>query len=180
MQAELLRQLVLPLLDEVAGRDDQAAVEIAADQQLLDQQPGHDRLAGAGIVGEQEPQRLARQHLAVDGRDLVRQRLDLRRADGEIRIEQVGKADAVRLGREAQQCAVGIEPVTRGRPRRDRAGLLAAIEQPLADAAVGAEDEVQRVGAEARDLHDFGDPAGVEAAQACARSYVVEGEHRNA
>ena len=94
VEAELLGQLVLPLLDQAARRDDQAALEIAADQQLLDQQPGHDRLAGAGIVGEQEAQRLARQHLAVDGRDLVRQRLDLRGADGEVGIEQVGKPDA--------------------------------------------------------------------------------------
>ena len=102
-QAELLGHFVLPLLDQAARRDDQAALEIAADQQLLDQQPGHDRLAGAGIVGQQEAQRLARQHLAIDGRDLVRQRLDLRRADREIGVEKMGEADAVGLGRQPQK-----------------------------------------------------------------------------
>jgi hypothetical protein len=75
------------MLDQASGRDDHAALEIAADEQLLDQQPGHDGLAGAGIVGEQEAQRLARQHLAVNGRDLVRQRFYLRGTDGEIGIE---------------------------------------------------------------------------------------------
>ena len=38
--------------------------------------PGHDGLACARIVGEQEPQRLAREHGFVDGRDLVWQRID--------------------------------------------------------------------------------------------------------
>ena len=176
-EAELLGHLVLPLLDQAAGRDDQAALEVAADQQLLDQQPRHDRLAGAGIVGEQEAQRLARQHLAVDGRDLVRQRLDLRRADGEIGIEQVGEPDAVGLRRQPQQAAVGVEGV--GPPGLDEleAAFLAAIDQPLADPAVDPEHEVQGVRAEARDLNDLGDPGGVEAPQSRAGLDILEVEH---
>ncbi len=130
-EAELLGQFVLPLLDEAARRDDQAAFKIAPDQQLLDQQPGHDRLAGAGIVREQEAQRLARKHLAIDGRDLVRQRLDLRRSDREVGVEQVGEPDAVRLGREAQQPAVGIKPIGPARLDKFKADLLAAIDEPL-------------------------------------------------
>ena len=110
-EAEFLGHLVLPLLDQTSGRDDQAALEIAADQQFLDEQSRHDGLAGAGIVGEQEAQRLARQHLAIDGRDLVRQRLDLGGADGEVGIEKIGEPDAVGFGREAQQAAVGVERV---------------------------------------------------------------------
>ena len=106
-------QLVLPLLDQAARGDDQAALEVAADHQLLDEQPGHDGLAGAGIVGEQEAQRLARQHLAVDGRDLVRQRLDLRGADREVGVEEMGEPDAVSLGGEPEQVAVGIEGIAR-------------------------------------------------------------------
>ncbi len=71
--------------------------------------PGHDGLAGAGIVGEQEPQRLARQHLAIDGGDLVRQRLDLGGADGEIGIEEVRQPEPVGLRGQTQQPAVGVE-----------------------------------------------------------------------
>ena len=114
-ETEFLGQLVLPLLDQTAGRDDQAAFQIAADQQFLDQQPGHDRLAGAGIVGEQEPQRLPRQHLAIDGRDLVRQRLDLRSADGEVGVEEVGQPDAVCFRCQPQEPAIGIETHRPGR-----------------------------------------------------------------
>jgi hypothetical protein len=44
----------------------------------------------AMIVGQEKPQGLVRQHLAVDGHDLVRERLDLRGADREIRIEEMG------------------------------------------------------------------------------------------
>ena len=53
-EVELVRQLVLPLLHQAAGRDDQAALQAAPDQELLDEQAGHDRLAGAWIVGQQE------------------------------------------------------------------------------------------------------------------------------
>ena len=53
-EVELVRQLVLPLLDQTAGRDDQAAFQAAPDQELLDEEAGHDRLAGARIVGQQE------------------------------------------------------------------------------------------------------------------------------
>ena len=130
-EAELLGHLVLPLLDEAAGRDDQAAFEVAADQQFLDQQAGHDGLAGAGIVGEQEAQRLARQHFAVDGGDLVRQRFDLGGADGEIGIEQMRQAgcgkprtQAARGRRRRRSRRSGQLPRTRSRsPRHDRRGV---------------------------------------------------------
>ena len=56
-EPELQVQLVLPLVDETAGRDDQAALDVLAEDELLDVEPGHDRLAGTRVVGEQEPQR---------------------------------------------------------------------------------------------------------------------------
>ncbi len=68
-------ELVLPLLGEAARADDEAAPEIAPRDQLLDEETRHDRLASAGVVGEEEAQRLAGQHRLVDGRDLVRERI---------------------------------------------------------------------------------------------------------
>ena len=106
---ESLVEFVLPLLGEIAGAYDHAAVQVAADQQFLDEQAGHDRLAGAGIVGQEEPERLPRQHLAVDGSDLMRQRIDHRGVDGEQRIEQMGQVDPVRLGDQAEQLPVAVE-----------------------------------------------------------------------
>ena len=77
--------------------------------QLLHQQAGHDRLAGAGVVGQQEAQRLARQHRLVDRRDLVRQRLDVGGVDGQQRVEEVRQADALRLGHQAEEGAVAVK-----------------------------------------------------------------------
>ena len=51
---ELLLQLALPLEGEVGRADDEDALDQAAQLQFPDEQPGHDRLAGAGVVGEQE------------------------------------------------------------------------------------------------------------------------------
>ena len=176
-EAELLGHFVLPLLDEAARRDDQATLQVAPDQQLLDQQPRHDRLAGARIVREQEAQRLARQHLAIDGGDLVRQRLDLRRGDRDVGVEEIGQANAVRLGREAQQAAIGVEPIGPARLDELEADLLAAHDEPLVDAAIDPKDDVERVRAELRDLHDLGEPRGVEAAKAGAGLDVFEYHH---
>jgi hypothetical protein len=67
-------EFVLPLFGQAAGADDQAALQVAAGDQFLDQQAGHDGLAGAGVVRQQKAQRLARQHRFIDRGDLVRQR----------------------------------------------------------------------------------------------------------
>jgi len=53
-------KLVLPLLSQAARADDQATLQIAASDQLLYEQPGHDGLAGAWIIGQQEAQGLPR------------------------------------------------------------------------------------------------------------------------
>ena len=59
-EPELQIQLVLPLIDQPSGRDDEAALDVLAQDQLLDVEPGHDRLTGARVVGKQEAQRRAR------------------------------------------------------------------------------------------------------------------------
>ena len=102
-------QLVLPLLDEAPRAHDQATLQVPSGHQLLDQQAGHDRLARPRIIGEQETQRLPLEHLVVDGRDLVGQRIHQRSVDGEERIEQVGELDAVGLGHETEEGAVAVE-----------------------------------------------------------------------
>ena len=173
-EAELLGHFVLPLLDEAARSNDQATFQVAPDQQLLDQQPRHDRLASARVVGEQEAQRLAWKHLAVDGGDLVRQRLDLRRGDRDVGVEEIGKTNAVRLGREAQQAAIGVEPIGPACLDELEADFLAAHDEPLVDAAIDTKDDVEGIRAELRDLHDLGEPRRVEAAKAGAGFDVLK------
>jgi hypothetical protein len=92
----------------VPRRHYQAALEVAADDQLLDVEPRHDGLAGTGVVGQQEAQRLAGQHLAVDRGDLVGQGLDQGGRESEEGVEEVGKVDALGLVGEAEQVAVAI------------------------------------------------------------------------
>jgi hypothetical protein len=76
-EAELQIQLVLPLVHQATGRDDQTALDVLSEDQLLDVEAGHDRLARARVIGQQEPQRRARQQLAIDRPQLMRQRLDV-------------------------------------------------------------------------------------------------------
>ena len=58
-QMEPAVELVLPLLRETAGTDDETALQVSAGDQLLDEQPRHDGLAGARVVGEQEADAVA-------------------------------------------------------------------------------------------------------------------------
>ena len=69
-------QLVLPLLGEAARAHDEAPFQVAAGNEFLDEEPRHDRLARARVVGEQESQGLAREHRLVDSRDLMREWID--------------------------------------------------------------------------------------------------------
>ena len=148
-QVEAAVELVLPLLGQAARADDQAALQVAAGDQLLDEQAGHDGLAGAGVVGQQEAQRLARQHRLVDRRDLVRQRLDQRGVDGQHRIEQVGQADALGLGDQAEERAVAVEAPGPALLDDLQARLVVAVEQLVGHLAgrrlVG---QLERLGAE--------------------------------
>ena len=89
VEVEFLGQLILPLLNDAARRDDQATLHIATNHQLLDQEPGHDGLTRSRVVREQEAERLGRQHVTVNGGDLVRQRLDLGGVDRQVGVEQV-------------------------------------------------------------------------------------------
>ena len=49
-QSELQVQLVLPLVDQAARDDDQTALDVLSEDQLLDVEAGHDRLARARII----------------------------------------------------------------------------------------------------------------------------------
>ena len=70
---ELLLQLALPLEGEVGRADDEDALGQPAQLQLADEQAGHDRLAGAGVVGEEEADAGELEEVVVDRLELVRQ-----------------------------------------------------------------------------------------------------------
>ncbi len=145
VQPELEEQLVLPLLHQTTRSHDETPLHIVAEQQLLDVQPRHDRLARARIVGQQEPQRRAGEEFPVDGRDLVRQGLHVAGRDRQHRVEQPSQADALRLGSQLEVGRRRVERAPSGagdlQPR-----FVGAVEDALVDVAHGGtEGEFYRV-----------------------------------
>ena len=88
-QAKFLGHLVRPLVHQRPGGDDKDIGGIPPHDQLLDQQSRHDRLTSAGVVREDEPQRMPRQHFLVHGTQLVRQRVHIRGPQGGLWIEKM-------------------------------------------------------------------------------------------
>ena len=136
-QLESPVQLVLPLLGETAGTDHQAALKIAAGDQLLDEQPRHDGLAGARVVRQQEAKRLPRQHGLVHRGDLVRQRLDHRGVHGEHGVEEMREADALGLGDQAEEGAVAVEAPRPADFDDLQLGLVVTVQKLVGDLAGG-------------------------------------------
>ena len=166
-EVELVRELVLPLLDQAPGGDDEAPFEAAPDEQLLDEETRHHRLASAGVVGEEKPERLAVQHRAVDRGQLMRERLDLRRVHRDVRIEEMREPNAKRLRGEPEEVPVAVErKAARGRHLAEPGLVLAkedAVPEPLGSPP-GHFHRVGAVGAGGEDLHlavsaDTGEPA---------------------
>ena len=73
--------------------------------------------------------------------------------------------------------AVGVKAVCPASLDEFEGRLLASVDQPLADAAVHPEDEIERVRPEAGDLHDFRDARRVQATEAGARLDVFQRCH---
>jgi hypothetical protein len=82
-------KLILPLLGKAAWADDKTPLQVTTGYQFLDEQAGHDGLAGTRIIGKKKPKRLPRKHGLVNGSYLVWQRLNKRGMDSQYRIEQV-------------------------------------------------------------------------------------------
>ena len=129
-------------------------LQVAAGDQFLRQQPGHDRLAGAGIVGQQEPQRLPRQHRLVHRGDLMRQRLHQRGVHRQRGVEQVREVDAQRLGHQPKQFPVAVEAPRPPLLDNLQARFVVAVEDLAAQLAAGPPvGELQRVGPEPARAH---------------------------
>ena len=147
-QAELVPQLVLPLLDQAAGGDNQATGDVAAQHQLPDQQPRHDRLARTRVIGQQEPQRPLSEQPVVDRVDLMRIRIDVRRVHRRERIGKVGLPHTAGLRSEAEHRAVSVEAPTPfrhlGQPGQV-VGQDDSLSQPTITGPVGQRGRVRAV-----------------------------------
>ena len=122
LQPEEGAELALPVADE-AGRDhDQHPADAAAEQHLPHVEAGHDGLAGAGVVGEQEAQRLLLQHPLVDRDPLVGERIDPGGLACEGGVELVPVGQPVRLRHQQDRRRVPGEVEGDGDGRRRPAG----------------------------------------------------------
>ena len=164
IEAELFTQFVLPLFGQGAGRDDQHAAGVGAQHQLPDQQPGHDGLAGAGIVGQHKAQRLARQHGLVHCRNLVRQGLYVRGVHRHQGVEQVRQTDAIGLQRQAETGRIGVKCPCAALCGQAQAVLVAAKKGLFIELALGgAIRHHAGIGADVIDVDQPHDLAGHQA-----------------
>src|SRR4051812_32679908 len=97
MKIELLVEFVLPLLRETARCDDEAARYVPTNNEFLNKETRHNRLACARIISQKEPQGLTVQHGFVHCCDLVGQRINGRCVNGDQRIKKECQAQALRL-----------------------------------------------------------------------------------
>ena len=105
---ELLLQFPLPLEREIRRGDDQDAFGKAPQLQLAEQQTGHDRLACPSIVSQQESHARQLQQVVVNRLQLVRQRVDARDRQPEIRIEFPRESERVGLKSQSEQLSVAV------------------------------------------------------------------------
>jgi hypothetical protein len=112
--AELVLQLPLPLEGEVRRCDNECAADQAAGLQFFEQEPRHDRLAGARVVGQQEADAREFEEVAVDRLELVRERIDAGDRQREEGIVFVGQSQPMGFDPQPEQSRVAVEGFAQG------------------------------------------------------------------
>ncbi len=135
---------------------------------------------GAWVIGQEEAERLARQHRLVDGGDLMGEGLHHRGVHREDRVKEVREPNPVRLRHEAEEVPVAVEAPGSTLLDHVEPGLVVAVEELVRDlpgrVLVG---EFQGFRSEPLDVHDCDEAVGQNAANGCVRLEVFESGHRN-
>ena len=134
MQAEQGAELPLPVPDEAGGRDHEHPPDAPAREHLAHVEAGHDGLAGSGVVGQEEAQRILPEHALVNCDALVGKGVDARRLAGEggIELVPVGEPQGFRDGGKRGRVSGEVE---RGWGGWGRQGIISARD---ASAPMGA------------------------------------------
>lgn len=162
-----------PLLRETSGRHDEDLLDDPTEEKLLDQEPCHDRLAGAGFVRQEEPDPWQRQQEAVDRLHLMGQRVDDARVDREQRVELMSDADALRLGTKQEGRGVAVEGMGAASHLRQRRELLVGQRPANLPAGRRADALDEHLAPEGRDTLDLDELARLEACHHVARLEVL-------
>ena len=80
----------------------------------LSKQPRHDRLAGAGIVGQEEADPRQLEEVLVDRFELVGKRIDAGDRQREIGVVFVGQPEPLGFDAQAKKGRVAVEGLTQG------------------------------------------------------------------
>ena len=133
-------QFPLPIAHQAGRRHDEHPPDAAAAQHLPHRQAGHDGLAGAGVIGQQEADGVLGQNVLVNGDALVRQRVDAGDLAGEGGVELVAEGQSMGLRRRQNRFGVAgeIQSGRRGWQHRRRHGRRCLkLLQPLQRQAPG-------------------------------------------
>ena len=106
---KLVRHFPLPLKGQAGRRDDQHSLHQSTRFEFLQQQPGHDCLASAGIIRQQKANARQLQEVAVDGLQLMRQRIDSRDRQREEWIVLVGQTQPMSFDAQTKQTGITVE-----------------------------------------------------------------------
>ncbi len=93
---------VLPLNRQRRRTKDAHGLDVLAELQFFDGQPGHAGFASAEIVREKEAMARLRQDLLIHSFGLVQQRANTRKADGELPVVREGEPDARGFNQQAK------------------------------------------------------------------------------
>jgi len=100
--AKPAEHLVLPLDRKRSGAKNEDAFNRFSQLQLLHQQPGHDRFAGARIIRQKKTQPGLRQHSLVDRFNLVRQGANTGKTNCELLIMSISQSDTSGLDQKSE------------------------------------------------------------------------------
>jgi len=100
--AELVLHFALPLEGETGRRDDESALDQAPNLQLLDEQAGHDRLASAGVIGQEEADAWQAQEIVIDRLKLMGEWVHAGDGQREVRVVFEGEGKAHGLDAQAK------------------------------------------------------------------------------
>jgi hypothetical protein len=160
IESELLLELLfLPLLRQATWCDDEYLLEYSTEEQFLDQEPGHDRLARPRVVGEQESDSRQRKEIPIDGLDLVRKRIDDAGVDRKEGVELVSDADALGLGAEEEKPGIAVERMLLSSNLDERGEFLCSqrtLHQPAGLEPNPFDQRLAAEGGDALDLNEFG------------------------
>ena len=135
-------------------------------------------LPAPGIVGQQVAERLAGQHFAVDGRNLVRQRLDHRSVDGQQRIEEVGQPDSLGLGNQPEKRTIAVETPRAALGDDFDGGLAVAVKQARCRPSRGVlVREIDGDVADPLDVHNRDELVGKDALDGGPASQIFQFRH---